>query len=74
MAPVVVQAQYLWHGALAAPWHVGSSQSGNQTPVSCIVRWFLHYRATREVPFAMFLMSKLCLFENQMVFLNVLRI
>ena len=35
---------------LVAPCHVGSSWTGDQTPVSCIGRWILTFCATREIP------------------------
>ena len=34
-----------WH---VAPWHVGSSWTRDRTCVSCIGRWILYHRATRE--------------------------
>ena len=34
--------------ALAAPWHVGSSQTGARTRVPCIGRQSLNHCATRE--------------------------
>ena len=41
--------QKLWHMGLAAPWHVWSSQTRDQTRVPCIGRWILNHRTTREV-------------------------
>ena len=35
---------------LVALWHVGSSQTRDQTHVPCIGRWILNHRTTREVP------------------------
>ena len=35
---------------LVALWHVGSSQPGNQTRVSCIASWILYHRVTKEAP------------------------
>ena len=35
---------------LAAPRHVGSSQTRARTRVSCIGRWILNHCTTREVP------------------------
>ena len=34
------QVQQLWHTGLVAPWHVGSSQTRDQT---CIGRWILYH-------------------------------
>lgn len=39
------QAQQPWHVGLVALWHVGSSQIRDQT---CIGRWTVCHRATRE--------------------------
>ena len=44
-------AQYLGCTGLVAPWHVGSSQPGEQTYVSCIGRQILYHWATRAVLF-----------------------
>ena len=44
-----VLAQQLWRTGLAAPWHVGSSQTRAQTRVPCTGRWILNHCATREV-------------------------
>ena len=33
---------------LAASWHLESSQTSDQTPVSCIDRWILYHWAARE--------------------------
>ena len=35
---------------LAAPWHVGSSPTGDGTDVPCIARWILNHWASREAP------------------------
>ena len=43
------QAQQLWHTGLAAPWHVGSSRTRDQTCVPCIGRQVLNHCSTREV-------------------------
>ena len=40
------QAQWLWHIGLAAPWHVESSQTRDQTRVPCIVRRILIHCTT----------------------------
>ena len=37
------QAQQLSHAGLVAPWHMGSSQSRDQTHVSCICRQILYH-------------------------------
>ena len=42
------QAQWLWRVSLAAPWHVGSSQTRDQTCGSCAVKQNLYHRATWE--------------------------
>ena len=42
------QAQQLWHTGLAAPRHVGSSQTRARTRVPCIGRQTLNHCATRE--------------------------
>ena len=42
------QAPYLWRTGFGAPWYVGSSQSGDQTHVSCIDRRILYHWASRE--------------------------
>ena len=34
----------------AAPWHMGSSRTRDQTHVPCIGRQILHHRASREAP------------------------
>ena len=41
--------QQLWHRGLAALWHVGSSQTRDQTHVPCIDRQILNHWPTREV-------------------------
>ena len=45
-----VQAQQLWLMCLVALWHVGSSQTRDQTRLPCTGRWILNYCTTREVP------------------------
>ena len=45
------QAQYLWLTGLAAPRHVGSSQTRAQTRVPCISRQILNHCTTREALF-----------------------
>ena len=40
-----------WHTGLAAPRHVGSSQTRARTRVPCISRWILNHCATREALF-----------------------
>ena len=45
-----VRAQQLWCTGLAAPWHVGSSRTRDQTHVPCICRRILNHCTTREVP------------------------
>ena len=42
------QAQQLWLTGLAAPRHVGSSQTRARTRVTCTGRQILNYCATRE--------------------------
>ena len=37
-----------WHTGLVALWHMRSSQTGDQTRVSCIGRQIPHHWATRE--------------------------
>ena len=37
------------HTGLVAPWHVGSSWTGDQTHVPCISRWILNHWTTGEV-------------------------
>ena len=44
------QAQQLWLTGLAAPRHVGSSQTGARTRVPCIGRRIPNHCATREAP------------------------
>ena len=44
-----VWAQNLWLTGLVAPWHMGSSQTKDQTLIPCISRWILNHWATREV-------------------------
>ena len=44
------QAHQLWHTGLAAPRHVGSSGTRDQTRVPCTSRQILNHCATREVP------------------------
>ena len=44
------QAQQLWLTGLAAPRHVGSSQTRARTHVPCIGRQILNHCATREAP------------------------
>ena len=41
----------MWLTGLVAPWHVGSSQTGARTRVSCIGRQILNHCATREALF-----------------------
>ena len=43
-----VQAQQLWQMGLVAPWHVGSSQTRDQTNVPYIGRQILNHCTTRE--------------------------
>ena len=45
------RAQELWILGLAAPWHVESFLTRDQTLISCIGRWILNHRTTREVFF-----------------------
>ena len=40
----------VWHLCLEALWHVGSSQTGGQTPVPCIAWRVLNHWTTRETP------------------------
>ena len=47
-------AQQLWCIGFAAPWHVGSSQTRDETCVPCIGRWILNHWAIREALFAFF--------------------
>ena len=42
------QGQQLWDTGLIAPWHVGSSQTRNQTGVPCIARQILDHWTTGE--------------------------
>ena len=42
-------AQWLWPMRLAAPQHVASSRTRDQTHVPCIDRWIVIYCPTREV-------------------------
>ena len=53
------QAQQLWLTGLAAPRHVGSSQTRARTRVSCFSRQILNHCATREAhkQLGLFLMS-----------------
>ena len=44
------QAQGFWRMGLVALRHVGSSQTRDQTPVSCIGRQILYHCVTREAP------------------------
>ena len=50
------QAQQVWPTGLAAPRHVGSSQTRARTRVPCIGRRILNHCATREAPYSIFLM------------------
>ena len=45
-----MRAQQLWCMGLAAPWHVGSSSTRDQTLVPCIGRKILLHCTTRAVP------------------------
>ena len=47
-------AQQLWHMGLAAPQHVGSSQTRARTRVSCIGRQIPNHCTTREVQLCIF--------------------
>ena len=40
----------VWHLCFVALWHVGSSQTGDQTPVPCIAWRVLNHWTTRETP------------------------
>ena len=40
--------QWLWYTGSAALWHVASSQTRDQTCVSCIGRQILYHGATEE--------------------------
>ena len=42
----------LWHTGFDVLWHVGSSQTGDQTRISCLGRRVLYHWATMEVPHA----------------------
>ena len=44
------QAQWLWYMDLVALQCVGSSQTRDQTHISCIGRWIFRHWATREAP------------------------
>ena len=44
------QVQQLQLTGLVAPWHVGSSQTREQTRVPCIGRQILNHQTTRETP------------------------
>ena len=44
------QSQKLWLMALAALWHVESSQTRNRTRVPCIAMKILNHWTTREAP------------------------
>ena len=50
------QAQQLWCMGLAAPRHMESFQTRDQTCVFCTSRWILNHWTTREVPSSTFLM------------------
>ena len=43
------RSQLLWNMGLDALRHAGSSQTRDQTPVSCVGRWVLNHWTTREV-------------------------
>ena len=45
-------AQQLWGMGLAAPQHVGSSRTRDQTYVHCVGRWIPNPQTTREVPYS----------------------
>ena len=47
--------QYLWCTGLVAQWHMGSSQTRDQTHVPSIGRQILNHWATEEVPITVFL-------------------
>ena len=49
---------------LVAPWHVGSSQTRDQTCVPCIGRWILNHCATREVPENLFASLQVILIDS----------
>ena len=53
------QAQRLRHTGFVIPWHVGSSQTRDQTHVPCVDRWIPMHCATRKV---------LCLFIIYFIF------
>ena len=56
------QAQQLWCRGSAAPWHVGSSRTRDQTRVSCIGRQILYHWATGEAQFCPFFISYFSVF------------
>ena len=60
--------QWLWRTGLAAPWRVGSSQTRDQTCVSCIGRWILQHWTTRELPRISIYLHKLANKEICLVF------
>ena len=64
------QAQ-LWRTGLAAPGHVGSSWTRDQTRVPCVGRWVLIHRATREVPYWLILYDWKSFISNYYAFLPV---
>ena len=49
------QAQQLWRMALAAPRHVGSSQTRDRTSVPCIGRWILLFLFYRDFIYLFFI-------------------
>ena len=53
----------VWHMGLAAPRHVESSQTMDQTRVSSIGRWLHTHCTTREVPPPR-LQSKIVIFDH----------
>ena len=66
------QAQQLWCTGLAAPWHVGSSQTRARTRIPCLGRQILNHCATRAVLSASSLdHSTCCQFPQCAVFLSL---
>ena len=56
------QVQWFWPTGSVAPWLVGSSQTRDQTHVSCIGRRILNHWITRGALFFIFLLEYNCFF------------
>ena len=68
-----VRPQQSQRMGLAAPWHVESSQTRDQTSVPCIGRQILNHWTTRKVPKPLHFNTKIPLFSKRHTLFTQLR-